>query len=148
MLKERAKTYWDRRLQLGKSASNKDAFRKELAHNWRMVPLEGRSALADGSTAALMMNAGFAPNDGIGVIDNLAQQDPEKIDQVIEIMRALVHQPDVEPWIFGSQEQSLRKVLEEGKKSASPATVAGVKEIISHLSSRGNASFLDLDEVL
>ena len=91
-LKERAKTYWDRRLQLGKSASNKDAFRKELG------------------------------TIGVWFL--------WKVDQVIEIMRALVHQPDVEPWIFGSQEQSLRKVLEEGKKSASPATVAGVKEIM------------------
>jgi hypothetical protein len=46
-----------------------------------------------------LLNAGFAPNDGIGVIDNLAQK--AKIDRVVEIVRALVRQPeDEEPTLF------------------------------------------------
>jgi hypothetical protein len=146
-LKERAMTYWDRRLELAKTASNKEPFRKELGtiSVWFLREVDPLWLM---DQLLLMLNAGFAPNSGIGVIDKLAQQVPERIDQVIEIVRALVRHPDVEPWIIGSQEQSLRKVLEEGKKSPSPITVAGVKEIISYLSSKGKTSFLDLEEGL
>jgi hypothetical protein len=88
-------TYWDRRLQLAKGASDKDPFRKELGiigvwFLWKVDPAWLMEQLL------LLLNAGFAPNDGIGVIDNLAQQAPEKIDRVVEIVRALVRQPDDE----------------------------------------------------
>jgi hypothetical protein len=73
---------------------------------------------------------------------------PAKTDEVVEVVRGLVRHPDVQPWIFGVQEQALRKILTEGRASSSPLTVAGVKEIISLLSSRGNYAFLDLDDGL
>jgi hypothetical protein len=38
--------------------------------------------------------------------------------------------------------------LSPSSASASPVTVAGVKEIISFLSARGNPAFLDLDDGL
>jgi len=41
------------------------------------------------------------------------------------------------------QDRSLRK---DGKKSPTPGTAATVKEIVSYLASRGNPSFLDLDD--
>jgi hypothetical protein len=63
-----------------------------------------------------MLNAGFAPNDAIGVIDKLADQVPENVDKVVEITKALLRQPNVEAWIFASQSESLRKILTEGKK--------------------------------
>jgi hypothetical protein len=96
----------------------------------------------------LLLHAGFAPNDGVGLIDKLAERLPDKTDEIVEAVRVLVRHPDVQPWIFGAQEQALRNILLQGKASASPITVTGVKEIISFLSSRGNTAFLDLDEGL
>jgi hypothetical protein len=146
-LRGRAKTYWDRRLELARAASDKEPFKKELGvigvlFLWDIEPDWLLTQLM------LLLNAGFAPNEGIGVIDKLAERIPSKIDEVVEIVRALVRHPEVQPWIFGAQEQSLRKILTEGKASFSPITVAGVKEIISFLSSRGNSAFLDLDDGL
>ena len=136
----RAQAYWERRLAIAKSASDKDPFRKELGiigvwflwnvePSWLMVQLPR------------LLNAGFAPNDGLGVIDKISEELPTATDQAVEIVRALVRHPEVEPWVFGSQEQSLRKILTEGKFSSSPMTVASVKEIISVLASRGNPAF-------
>jgi hypothetical protein len=144
---KRAKTYWDRRLELAKTARNKEPFKKELGviGVWFLWNVDADWLLAQ---LMLMLNAGFAPNDGIGVVDKLAESVPSKTDEVVEIVRALVRHPEVQPWIFGTQEQSLRKILLEGKASSSPITVASVKEIISFLSSRGNSTFLDLDDGL
>jgi hypothetical protein len=144
-LQARAMSYWDRRLQLAVQARDPEPYRRELGtigqwFLWKVDPLWLMDQLL------VMLNAGFAPNDGIGVIDNLANQVPEKIDKVVEITKALVRQPNVEAWIFASQDQSLRKILTESKKSEAPMTVASVREIVSCLSSRGNPSFLDLDE--
>lgn len=96
----------------------------------------------------LLLNAGFAPNDGISVIDKLAEHIPARTDAIVEIVRALVRDPEVQPWIFGAQEQSLRAILVAGKASSSPITVASVQEIISVLSARGNPAFLDLHDGL
>ena len=51
----------------------------------------------------------------------------------------------VQAWIFAAQDQSLRIILVEGKASTAPRTAAMVNEIVSYLASRGNPSFLDLD---
>jgi hypothetical protein len=145
--RDRARTYWDRRLGLAKTASDKEPFKKELGviGAWFMWDIDADWLLAQ---LMLLLNAGFAPNDGIGVIDKLAERLPSKTDDVVEAIRVLVRHSEVQPWIFGSQEQALRKILLQGKASASPVTVAGVKEIISFLSARGNPAFLDLDDGL
>jgi hypothetical protein len=145
--RERARTYWERRLELAKVASDKEPFKKELGviGVWFLWGVDADWLLAQ---LMLLLNAGFAPNDGIGVIDKLAERIPSGTDEVVEAVRALVRHPEVQPWIFGTQEQSLRKILSEGKASSSPITVASVKEIISFLSSRGNPTFLDLDDGL
>lgn len=145
--RDRARTYWDRRLALAKTASDKEPFKKELGviGAWFMRDIDADWLLGQ---LMLLLNAGFAPNDGIGVIDKLADRLPSKTDDVVEAIRVLVRHSEVQPWIFGSQEQSLRRILSEGKLSSSPVTVAGVKEIISFLSSRGNPAFLDLDDGL
>jgi hypothetical protein len=146
-LGDRARTYWNRRLELAKASSDKEPFKKELGviGVWFLWDIDADWLLAQ---LMLLLNAGFAPNDGIGVIDKLAERVPSKTDDVVEAVRALVRHPDVQPWIFGTQEQSLRKILSEGKASSSPITAASVKEIISFLSSRGNPAFLDLDDGL
>ncbi|MDP2409782.1 MAG: hypothetical protein Q8M26_05800 [Pseudolabrys sp.] len=144
-LHERARTYWDRRLELAKAASDKNPFKKELGviGVWFMWDVDADWLLKQ---LMLLLNAGFAPNDGFGVIGKLAEHVPARIDDVVEIVRALVRHPDVETWIFGTQEEALRKILSEGKASSSSLTVASVKEIISYLSSRGNSALLDLDD--
>jgi hypothetical protein len=141
----RAMSYWGRRLQLAMQAPDHEPYRSELGtighwFLWEVDPLWLMDQLL------LMLNAGFAPNDAIGVIDKLAAQAPEKVDKVVQIAKALVKQPNVEVWVFAAQNQSLRKILTEGKKSGAPMTAASVKEIVSYLSARGNTSFLDLDE--
>ncbi|MGY3472262.1 hypothetical protein [Bradyrhizobium ottawaense] len=141
--RDRAETYWDRRLALAARATDKAPFKKELGligmwFSWGIDP--------DWLLAQLMrlLYAGFAPNDGVSLIAKLAERLPGKTDEIVEAVRLLVGHLDVQPWIFGAQEQALRNILIQGKASASPTTVASVKEIISFLSSRGNTAFLDL----
>jgi hypothetical protein len=146
-LRERAKLYWARRLALATTAADKAPFKKELGliGMWFSWGIDPDWLLAQ---LMLLLNAGFAPNDGVGLIDKLAERLPNKTDEIVEAVRVLVRHPDVQPWIFGAQEQALRDILIQGKASASPITVAGVQEIISFLSSRGNTAFLDLDDGL
>lgn len=143
----RAKTYWIRRLQLAEVEKNKGLFAKELGvigvwflwdvdPDWLLLQLKK------------LLNAGYAPNDGLGILDKLAQRLPSKIDDIVDVVRALVQHQDVQLWIFGSQQESLRQILTEGKKSASPITRVAVNEIISILAARGNPAFLDLDDGL
>jgi hypothetical protein len=80
------------------------------------------------------------------VLDKLAKLLPGQIDRVVEVTKVMVKQPKVEAWIFAAQDQSLRKILIEGKASAAPGTASAVREIMSFLASRGNPSFLDLDD--
>jgi hypothetical protein len=146
-LRERAKTYWDRRVALAALANDKELFKKELGviGTWFLWNIDSDWLIEQ---LLRLINIGIAPNEGIGVIDKLATRLPSKTDEIVEIVRGLVRHPDVQPWIFGTQEQALRDILTTGRASSSPLTVAGVKEIISVLSSRGNPSFLDLDDGL
>jgi hypothetical protein len=144
-LRSRAMAYWEERLRTAIRSSDPEPFRRELGTIGQFFLWEvDRAWLTD--QLLTMLNAGFAPNDAFGVIDNLAKLLPERIDKVVEVTNLLVRQPRVEAWIFASQDQSLRTILAEGKKSPTPGTAATVKEIVSYLASRGNPSFLDLDD--
>jgi hypothetical protein len=141
--KRRAILYWERRLQLAMKASDPDSYRKELGTigQWFLWQVDN-SWLMD--QLLLMLTAGFAPNDGLGIVDKLAELIPDKIDSIVEITKALVRCPEMDSWALTSQEAALRKILIEGKKSDSPLTRASVQQTIGYLSSRGNTSFLDL----
>jgi hypothetical protein len=141
--KARAILYWERRLQLGMKANDPDPYRKELGTigQWFLWKVDDCWLM---DQLLLLLNAGFAPNDGLGIVDKLAEHIPDKIDRVVEITKALVRRPEMDSWILVSQAASLRKILVDGKKSDSPVTRASIQEIISYLSSRGNSSFLDL----
>lgn len=142
-IKERAISYWDRRLSLAIGCDDPDAYRNELGtigqfFYWKVDPGWLMEQLLR------MLKAGFAPNDPIGIIDGLAKQLPDATDRVVEITNALVKHPLVNSWIFLAQEASLRQILLAGKLSASAVTQATVQEIISLLAARGNTGFLDL----
>ncbi len=141
--KARAISYWERRLKLGMQASDPNPYRKELGTigQWFLWKVDDSWLM---NQLLLMLNAGFAPNDGLGIVDKLAEHIPDKIDHVVEITKVLVRRPEMDSWILVSQAVSLRKILVEGKRSDSPMTRASIQEIISYLSSRGNSSFLDL----
>ena len=144
-LSGRAIAYWDARLGAATRASDPEPFRTELGTIGQFFLWDvDRIWLTD--QLLIMLKAGFAPNDAFGVIDNLAKLLPEQIDKVVEVTQLLVRQPRVQAWIFAAQDQSLRTILVEGKKSSTPRTAAAVKEIVSYLASRGNPSFLDLDQ--
>jgi hypothetical protein len=142
--RERAMGYWQERLQAATQASDPEPYQRELGTLGQFF-LWDVDALWLTDQLLLMLNAGFAPNDAYGVIDNLAKLVPEHIEKVIEVTNLLVRQPKVEAWIFAAQDQSLRAILVAGKASAAPRTAATVKEIVSYLASGGNPSFLDLD---
>lgn len=144
-LRIRAMAYWDERLRAATHASDPESYQRELGtigqfFLWDVDPIWLMDQLLT------MLNAGFGPNDAIGVIDNLAKLVPERIDKVVEVTNMLVRQSKVEAWIFAAQDKSLRKILVEGKRSPTPKTASTVKEIVSYLASRGNPSFLDLDD--
>jgi hypothetical protein len=142
--RERAMGYWKERLRAATQASDPEPYRYEIGTLGQFFLWDvDRLWLTD--QLLLMLNAGFAPNDAYGVIDNLAKLVPEHIDKVIEVTNLLVRQPKVEAYIFAVQDQSLRAILVAGKASAAPRTAATVKEIVSYLASSGNPSFLDLD---
>lgn len=142
-IKERAKSYWDRRLLLASGGNDPDSYRNELGtigqfFYWKVDP----GWLMD--QLLRMLKAGFAPNDPVGIVDGLAKNVPDAIDRVVEITHALVKHPLVNSWIFLAQETSLRQILVAGRQSASPATQASVQEVISLLAARGNTGFMDL----
>jgi hypothetical protein len=144
-LRARAMSYWDRRLQYAVRAGDPEPYRKELStistlFLWDIDPLWLMNQLL------VVLNADLGPTDAMGVIDKLVDQVPEHVNTVVEIVSALVKQPRVQAWIFASEGHSLRTILSEGKNSPSPLTKATVKEIVSYLSSRGNSSFLDIDD--
>jgi hypothetical protein len=141
--KNRAILYWDRRLQMAIAAKDPEPFRKELGTigQWFLWEMD-ESWLMD--QLLLMLNNGFAPGDGLGIVDKLAEHVPDEIDRVVEITKALVKSSELNNWILVSQATSLRKILTEGKNSGLLVTRANVQETISYLSSRGNTSFLDL----
>jgi len=142
--RERAMGYWQERLRAATQASDPEPYRQELGTLGQFFLWDvDRLWLTD--QLLLMLNAGFAPNDAYGVIDNLAKLVLEHIDKVVEVTNLLVRQPKVEAYIFAVQDQSLRAILVAGKASAAPRTAATVKEIVSYLASSGNMSFLDLD---
>jgi hypothetical protein len=144
-LRSRAMAYWEERLSTAILASDPEPLRRELGTIGQFFLWDvDRVWLTDQLIA--MLKAGFVPNDAFGVIDNLAKLLPERIDKVVEATNLLVRQPNVQAWIFASQDQSLRTILVDGKKSPTPGTAATVKEIVSYLASRGNPSFLDLDD--
>jgi hypothetical protein len=140
----RAMAYWQERLQTATQASDAESYRRELGTlgQFFLWDVDGIWLM---DQLLLMLNGGFAPNDAFGVIDNLAKLVPGQIERVIEVTNMLVRQPKVEAWIFAAQDQSLRTILVEGKASTAPRTASTVKEIVSYLASRGNPSFLDLD---
>jgi hypothetical protein len=141
----RAMRYWEERLDTAIRASDPEPFRRELGTIGQFFLWDvDRIWLTDQLIA--MLNAGFGPPDAFGVIDNLAKLLPDQIDKVVEVTNLLVRQPNVQTWILASQDRSLRSILVEGKKSPTPGTAATVKEIVSYLASRGNPSFLDLDD--
>jgi hypothetical protein len=142
----RAVAYWDRRLQLAARAADPEPYRQELGTIGQWFSWDNLDPLWLMDQLLLMLNAGFGPNEALGVIDKIAEQLPKKTDQAVEIMKALVREPKVEAWIFASQGGSLRKILSEGKKSPTPMTADSVKEIVSYLAARGNPGFLDLDD--
>jgi hypothetical protein len=141
--KIRAISYWERRLSLAIEANDPEPYRKELATigQWFLWKVD-ESWLMD--QLLVMLNAGFAPNDGLGILDKLAEHIPGQINQVVEITKALVKRREMDSWILVSQAEALRRILIDGKQSDSPITRESVQQIISFLSSRGNTSFLDL----
>ena len=141
----RAMRYWDQRLQAAIESSDPEPFRRELGTigNFFLWDLNQVWLL---DQLRIMLRAGFLPNDTFGVVDGLAKLVPEHIDKVVEVTNALVRQPNVEAWTFAAQDQSLRRILVEGKKSPTLDTVERVKEIVSFLASRGNPGFLDIDD--
>lgn len=143
--RSRAMAYWERRLQMATRASDPEPFRRELGTIGIFFLWEVDKVWVTDQLLA-MLYAGFAPNDAIGIIDNLAKLLPEQIDKVVQVTDLLVRHPKVDAWIFASQDQVLRTILIEGKKSSTPGMAATVKEIVSYLASRGNPSFLDLDD--
>ena len=142
--RERAMGYWQERLRAATQAGDPEPYRRELGTLGQFF-LWDVDGLWLTDQLLLMLNAGFAPNDAYGVIDNLAKLVPEHIEKVVEVTNLLVRQPKVEAWIFAAQDQSLRAILVAGKASAAPRAAAMVTEIVSYLASAGNPSFLDLD---
>ena len=141
--KARARLYWERRLKIAMEASDPTPYRKELGTigQWFHSKIDDAWLLDQLQT---MLSAGFSPNDGLGVVDKLAEHISDKLDQVIEITRVLVRQPEMDSWILASQTDALRRILVEATRSASANIRDAAKEIVSFLSSRGNTNFLDL----
>jgi hypothetical protein len=141
----RAMEYWTERVRAATEASDPVPFRRELGTIGQFFLWDvDRVWLMD--QLLIMLKAGFTPNDAFSVIDNLAKLLPAQIDRVVEVANLLVRNPSVDGWIFAAQDRSLRAILIEGRRSPTPRTAATVRGIVSYLASRGNSTFLDLDE--
>jgi len=136
--------YWERRLEAARRSSNPDAFRAELGAigQWCLRDQIEDRWLADQLFA--MLEAGFVPTDAFSVVEWLAKIAPRNVDRAVEILSALLRNPQVDQWAYMTQREPIRVVLSEGLAKGRDETIKRVNETIGFLSTIGETSYLDL----
>ena len=99
-VRARGFSYWERRLDAARRSDNPDAFRPELGAigQWTLRDRIDGQWLAD--QFLNMLQADFVPTDAFSVVDWLAKIAPRNVDRAVEILSALLRNPQIDPWAY------------------------------------------------
>jgi hypothetical protein len=140
----RGMKYWEDRLTSAIAANNPDAYEIELGvvGQWCAKDHINTPWLLD--QLSRMLSAGFTLTTGYTVVDWLGKIAPDHPDKAVEVLNALVTNPKVNQWTYATHRDSMRVVLKIGLAQGSAAIADRVRELISHLATIGESSYLDL----
>ena len=140
----RALAYWDSRLAAGEATTDRAKFRGELGSigqwcdNHQIEP----AWLFD--RLLRMLRAGLVPALAYSVVQWLATVRETHVDRAVEVLAELLTNPNVDEWVYGGQDQSIRALLTAGQSRGTIATVERVEGLVSFLASIGQPGYLDL----
>lgn len=144
-MRRRGLAYWEMRLAAATSSSNPSDYSWELGviDHWCFHGRIDELWLADQLLG--MLAIGLVPGNGYHTVEWLAKLAVQHVDRAVEILLGLVQYADKSRWIYMTNQTPIRFILSEGRGRGSPETAGRVSRIVSHLASRGDASYLDLD---
>ncbi|OSI78079.1 hypothetical protein [Bradyrhizobium canariense] len=142
--RSRAVSYWDRRLAAARASADPDHFREELEALGQFF-IQGN---IDGTwlmdQVLAMADGGFAPSEPYGVLDHLSKLSTGHPQRAVEVLAALVKNLRFDRWVYMTQQQALRRILENGLASGSEQARSFATEAISYLAALGDGGYLDL----
>jgi hypothetical protein len=141
----RALAFWDSRLAAGEAAVERADFEGELGSigQWCEDHQIDPTWLFD--RLLRMLRSGFVPALAYNVVEWLAKVHETHVDRAIEVLEALVTNPNADQWIYVGQDRSIRTLLTVGQSSRVAATVNRVAELVSFLALNGQPGYLDLN---
>jgi len=140
----RAVTYWERRVAAAKSAADPEGFREEIGALGQFFMRQGIDTDWLMHQAIIISEAGFAPTDGFSVIDRLSKIATVRPDRAAEVLSILVRNRHFDRWAYLTNKDAIRKIMQKGLATRSPATAACVALAINHLAALGEPAYLDL----
>jgi len=90
-----------------------------------------------------MCDAGFAPTQSFAVVQWLSDLS-DYPDKTVEALLALLNNPLTDQWAYIMHEGPIREILTRGLTVGTPDTKAGVEQLISVLSSKGQTNYTDI----
>lgn len=142
--RSRAFSYWDRRLAAARASSDPDRFRKELGAIGQFFfhdNIDG-SWLIDQVLA--MTDCGFAPSEPYSVLDHLSRLSSDHPEKAVQVLAALVKNEKFDRWVYMTQQNAVRLILENGLASGADQARSYAAETISYLAALGDGGYLDL----
>jgi hypothetical protein len=142
--RSRAYSYWDRRLGTARASTDPDYFREELGAIGQFF-IQGNIAgtwLMD--QVLTMADGGFAPSEPYSVLDHLSELSSDYPKRTVEVLAALVKNLRFDRWVYMTQQQAVRQILENGLASGSDQARSFASEAISYLAALGDGGYLDL----
>jgi hypothetical protein len=143
----RGRIYWEMRLSAAIASDHRDDFRRELGaiSQWfAHTAHTGIDPIWLLDQLLRMMKAGFAPNNGYGIMKWLGAEAPSQPDKAVELLSLLINNPNLEIWTFTTERASIRAVLENGLQMGNNETTERARDVVNYLATVAETSYLDL----
>lgn len=134
--------YWNSRLAAGEASQDRDGFKGELGSIGQWCDHHHFEPLWLFDQMLRLLRSGFEPSLVYSVVEWLANVSATHPDRAVEVLEALVTNPDANHYM--GQEQSIRTVLVAGRDRGKGETIARVGEVVSYLASIGQTGYLDV----
>lgn len=143
-LRLRGIKYWEDRLATAIASNDHDDFRTELGvvSQWCGKDHISTTWLLD--QVLRVLSAGILLREDYAVVDWLGKIAPEHPDKAVEVLSALVTNPSINQRSYATHRDSLRVILKIGMAQGSGDTADRVRELVSHLATIGESSYLNL----
>jgi len=144
-LRARGLQYWEQRLEVARNSSGKEIFREEIGAIglWCAHDQIDSQWLADQLLAVL--KAGYVPDNGFSIVEWLAKNVHKNLIKTIEVLEALLDSRDSSLTSECMlQKEPIRVILTKGINSGMEDAIIRSRALVSILSSKGDASYLDL----